>query len=65
MLSDYITGFWKSHESKHCLVKILENWKSALDKSESVCALFMDHSKAFDTINHNLLLAKTKSLWFF
>ena len=61
MLSDCITGFRKSHGSQHCLAKMLENWKSALDKSESVCALFMDLLKAFDTINHNLLLAKLKS----
>ena len=64
LLSDYITGFRKSHGSRHCLAKVLENWKSALDKSESVCALFMDLSKAFDTINHDLLLAKLKAYGF-
>ena len=63
MLSDYITGFQKSHGSQHCLVKMLENWKSALD-NESVCALFMDLSKAFDTINQDLLLAKLKAYGF-
>ena len=41
LLLDYITGFRKSHGSQHCLVKMLENWKSSLHKSESVCALFM------------------------
>ena len=61
LLSDCITEFRKSHGNQHCLVKMLENWKGALDKSESVCALFMDLLKAFDTINHNLLLAKLKS----
>ena len=64
LFSDYITGFRKSHGSQHCLVKMLENWKSALDKSKSVCALFMDLSKAFDTINHDLLLAKLKAYGF-
>ena len=58
---DYITGFRKSHGSQHYLAKMLENWNSALDKSESVCALFMDFSKAFDTINHDLLLTKLKT----
>ena len=57
LLSDYITGFRKSHATQHCLVKMLENWKS-------VCALFMDLSKVFGTINHDLLLAKLKAYGF-
>ena len=40
---------------------LLEKWKSDLDKGENTCVLFMDLSKAFDTINHNLLLAKLKT----
>ena len=64
LLPDYITGFRKSHGSQHCLVGMLESWKSALDKSESICALFMDLSKACDTINHNLLPAKLEAYGF-
>ena len=37
---------------------MLEKWKNVLDKGEYVCVLFMDLLKAFDTINHDLLLAK-------
>ena len=41
------SGFQKLHVSQHCLVKMLENWKNTLDKSDSVCALFKNLSKAF------------------
>ena len=39
----------------------LEKWKSALDKRENICVLFMDLSKAFDTKNPDLFLLKLKA----
>ena len=52
------TGFRKNHSIQHCLVNMLEKWKNTLDKGGFVCAIFMDLSKAFDTMNHDLLIAK-------
>ena len=43
---------------------MLENWKNGLDKGASVCDLSMDFSKAFDGMNHDLLLAKLKAYCF-
>ena len=63
-MSHSITGFRKSHGTQNSLVVILEEWKTALDKGEYVSALFMDLSKAFDTINHDLLIAKLKAYGF-
>ena len=37
---------------------MLEKWEDALDKKDYACAMFMDLSKAFGTLNHNLLTAK-------
>ena len=54
-LSKYLTGFRKSHGTQHLLVTMLEKWKKAVDNGEYVSALFLDLSKAFDTINHDLL----------
>ena len=57
-LSKLLTGFGKNHSTQHCLVNMLEKWKNTLDKSAFVCAIFMDLSKGFDTMNHDLLIAK-------
>ena len=47
--------------AKHSLLKMLDNFKEALDKSNSVSALFMDLPKAFDIQNHDILIARLKA----
>ena len=59
-LSKLLTGFRKNHSTQHCLVNMLEKWKNTLDKGGFVCAIFMDLSKAFDTMNYDLLIAKLR-----
>ena len=45
-------------------MKILENFKEALNKGDSVIAIFMGLSKACDTLNHYLLIAKLEAYGF-
>ena len=40
---------------------MIEKWKRALDENMKVGAIFMDLSKAFDTLNQRLFLAKLKA----
>ena len=39
-------------------MSMLEMWKNTLEKRGYVSTVFMDLSKAFDTLNHNLLITK-------
>ena len=58
-LSKYQCGFRKIYSTtQHCLLAMLEKWKSALDKGKSFGALLTDLSKAFDCLPDELLLAK-------
>ena len=63
-LSNKLSGFLKNYNTQYCLTYMLEKWKNTLDKGEHVGAVFMDLSKAFDTINHDLLIAKLEAYGF-
>ena len=63
-LTHSITGFRKSHGTQNSLVIMLEQWKRAYDKGEYISVLFMDPSKAYDAINHGVLITKLKAYGF-
>ena len=54
----YLCGLEKNHHAQYSLLKMIQTWKKHLDKGEIIEEILMDFSKAFDTINHRLLLAK-------
>ena len=63
-LSEYLCGFRAGYSTQYCLILMLEKWKKALDKREVAGALLTDLSKAFDCLNHELLIAKLDAYGF-
>ena len=57
MLSAFRPGFG----CQTALLKIVEDWKRALDDNKYIAAISMDLSKAFDCLPHNLLLLKLEA----
>ena len=63
-LSNYMCGYRKGYSAQHALVLLIEKWREILDKKGYAGAILMDLSKAFDTINHKLLIAKLHAYGF-
>ena len=62
--SFYLSVFSKNHNGQYSLLKIIKNGKKPLDNDEKTRVIFMNFLKAFDTINHSLVLAKLKTYGF-
>ena len=57
-LYPHLCGCRKGHSTQAALISMLEKWKLSIDNKGFAGGVLMDLSKAFDTRNHPLLLAK-------
>ena len=51
-------GFRPKYSTEHALVSLIEHIKNKLDNNDYVCGVFIDLQKAFDTVDHEILLNK-------
>ena len=58
ILFDNQFGFSKNNSTTHALIQITELIKKSIDKGKYGCGIFIDLRKAFDTVNHEILLTK-------
>ena len=63
-LSPYLFGYRKGHSTEQCLTVMLEIWRKALDEKNTAGGILTDLSKAFDCLNHALLIAKLEAYGF-
>ena len=58
ILNDYQFGFRKHHSTSLALIDVVDSIYSHLDLDEIVMGIYVDLHKAFDTVNHDILLYK-------
>ena len=51
-------SFRKNHSTAYALIQLYDKLSNAIDQGKVTLGLFIDLSKAFDTVNHDILLAK-------
>jgi len=65
-------GFLKGRSTSQAILQVINNITSAINEREYVLAIFLDIRKAFDSVDHEILLAKLENagvrgralLWF-
>ena len=63
-LSPYLFGYRKGFSTEQCIIVMLETWRNALDRKCKAGAILTDLSKAFDCLNHKLLLSEMDAYGF-
>ena len=63
-LSTFIAAYRRAYSTQHVLIRLVAEWKSKLDNDFFVGSVFMDLSKAFDSIPHELIIAKLHAYGF-
>ena len=58
LLYQYQSGFRKNHSCHTALVNLCDEWLSAINNQKLVGAVFLDLRKAFDLVDHKILIQK-------
>ena len=58
VLSENQYGFHKNHSTSYALTQLYDKISCAIDNKEITVGVFIDLSKAFDIVDHNILLEK-------
>ena len=58
ILTDRQYGFRSKSSTNHAIIELVDKITKAIEKNEFTVGIFLDLSKAFDTVNHTILLKK-------
>ena len=54
-------GFRSNHSTSHAILLVTDKIQKAIERKLYSCGIFLDLSKAFDTVNHDILLKKLEN----
>ena len=54
-------GFQRGHSTEHAIMQLIDQINSRFEKNHFTLGMFIDFSKAFDTVDHDILITKLKN----
>ena len=62
ILSENQSGFRSGHSTETCLIDMVNEWSCNINSGKMTGVAFIDLRKAFDTVNHDILISKLKDI---